>query len=140
MQNAYNELKKNYTEDKIIILGYSIGTGPATKIAAMNNPKLLILQAPYYSLTDMMKRSYPIIPTFILKYKFETNKYIRDCEMPIVIFHGNEDEVIYYGSSLKLKTLLKPQDTLITLYSQGHNGITDNPEYQEEISKLLNKI
>jgi alpha-beta hydrolase superfamily lysophospholipase len=138
VQNAYNIMKERYNEDKIIVLGYSIGTGPATKVASMNKPKLLILQAPYYSLTDMMKHTYPIIPTLLLKYKFETCKYIKDCKMPIVMFHGNQDAVIYYNSSIKLKQVLKKTDTLITLNGQGHNGITENPEYRQEIQKLLN--
>ena len=137
IQTVYNEMKKKYTEDKIVVLGYSIGTGLATKIASTNNPKLLILQAPYYSLTDMMKKTYPIFPTFILKYKFETNDFIKSCKMPIVIFHGNKDEIIYYESSLKLKELFKKQDTLITLNGQKHNEITDNEAYEIEIKKLL---
>src|SRR5215475_2574431 len=37
MQLMYDELKKTYSEDKIIVLGYSIGTGLAAKIAADNN-------------------------------------------------------------------------------------------------------
>jgi len=137
IQAAYNEMKKRYAEIKIVVLGYSIGTGPATKIASVNHPKLLMLQAPYYSLADMMKHAYPIIPTFLLKYKFETNEYIKDCKMPIVIFHGDEDEVIYYGSSVKLKTLIKATDTLITLKNQSHNGITDNLQYIDAINNIL---
>jgi uncharacterized protein len=39
--------------------------------------------------------------------------------MPVVIFHGNSDEVIYYNSSVKLKELFKNSDTLITLNGQG---------------------
>lgn len=132
VQNAYNKMKERYNEDKIIVLGYSIGTGPATKVASMNQPKLLILQAPYYSLIDIMKHTYPIIPTFILKYKFETCKYIKDCKMPIVMFHGNQDEVIYYNSSIKLKQMIKKTDMLITLNGQGHNGITDNPNTDKQ--------
>jgi alpha-beta hydrolase superfamily lysophospholipase len=137
IQLAYDEMKSEYSEDRIIILGYSIGTGPATKIASRNNPRLLILLAPYYSMTDMMKQTYPIIPTFILKYKFETNEYIKDCKMPIAIFHGDQDEVIYYNSSIKLRKVIKKTDTLVTLKGQTHNGITDNPEYQTQIRKLL---
>jgi len=137
IQQAYDELKKKYSEDKIIVLGYSIGTGLAAKLASTNNPRLLILQAPYYSLTDMMRHTYPIIPTFILKYKLETNEFIKDCKMPIVDFHGNQDEVIYYGSSLKLKELFNKSDTLITLNGQKHNGMTDNPDYITEIKKIL---
>jgi len=139
IQNVYDELKKQYTEDKIVILGYSIGTGLASKVASTNSPKSLILQAPYYSLKDIMKHTFPIIPTLILKYKFETNIYLKDCQMPVVIFHGNQDRVIYYGSSLKLKNEFKKSDTLITLNGQGHNGMTYNQEYNTEIKRILTR-
>ena len=138
IQLAYNLVKKTYGESKIIVLGYSIATGAAAYIAANNHPRLLILQAPYFSLVEMMKHNYPVIPTFILKYKFETNKYLHNCETPIVIFHGDADEVIYYQSSLKLRALLKKSDTLITLHGQGHNDIANNPDYTNYLSKVLN--
>ena len=139
MQTVYDELTKKYNEDSIIVLGYSLGTGLASKIASTNNPKLLILQAPSYSLTDMMRHTFPIIPPFILKYKLKTNEFIKNCKMPIIIFHGNQDEVIYYGSSLKLKELFKEKDTLITLNGQGHNGMSDNRDYIIEIQKILTR-
>jgi predicted esterase len=59
--------------------------------------------------------------------------------MPVVLFHGDQDEVIYYGSSVKLKEVLKSSDTLITLRSQGHNGMTDNREYVAALMKILEK-
>jgi uncharacterized protein len=137
MQLFYDFLKSKYNESKIIVLGYSLGTGLATKIASENNPKLLILQAPYFSFKDMMKHYFPVIPTFILKYKFPTNKYIANCKMPVVIFHGDCDEVIPYQFSIKLQALTKKSDTLITLKGELHNGITDNPDYRTELKKLL---
>jgi hypothetical protein len=137
VQTAYDELKSEYSEDKIIVLGYSIGTGLASKIASENKPRLLILQAPYYSLTDLMRHTYFIIPTFILKYKLETAKHLKNCKMPVVIFHGDRDEVIYYGSSLKLKDEFKSTDKLITLKGQRHSGMTDNQDYRNELKQLL---
>ncbi len=139
IQTAYNELTKRYAEENTIVLGYSIGSGPAAHLASTNNPKLLILQSPYFSLTDLTNRLFPITPTFLLKYEFATNEYIKDCKMPVVILHGDQDEVIYYGSSLKLKELFKPQDTLITLNGLGHNGITYTDVYKTEIAKILMK-
>ena len=137
MQTSYDHMKQFYPEDGIVILGYSIGTGAAAKLASTNHPQLLILQAPFYSLIDMKKRYFPIFPGFILKYKFETNKYIQDCEMPIVIFHGDKDEIIYYGSSLKLKDLMKENIRLITLRGQYHNGMSTNIQYLTELEKIL---
>lgn len=139
VQAAYNAILKSYSEDKIIVLGYSIGTGFASKLASTNHPKLLILQAPYYNLTDMMKHTYSYVPTFLLKYKLANNEYLKQCKMPVVLFHGNADEVIYYGSSLKLQKEFKSQDTLITLNGQGHNGITYNEDYKNSIKNILSK-
>ncbi|MEO8770374.1 MAG: alpha/beta fold hydrolase [Ferruginibacter sp.] len=139
VQLVYDHLKTKYNEANIIILGYSIGTGPAAKLASGSHAKLLILQAPYYNLTDMMKHIYPILPAFLLKYKFETNKFLQDCKMPVIIFHGDEDKVIYYGSSQKLKALFKISDTLITLQGQGHNGMSSDPTYLSELKKILGK-
>ena len=138
-QVVYNEMAKRYNESKIIILGYSLGTGFASKLASTNKPRLLILQAPYYSMTDMMRHTYSIIPTFILKYKLTTNEYLKTCKMPVVIFHGDQDETVYYGSSLKLKDEFKEQDRLITLKDQGHNGITYNEAYRTELRNILAK-
>ncbi|HEY8934891.1 MAG TPA: alpha/beta fold hydrolase [Cyclobacteriaceae bacterium] len=139
VETVYKNLLSRYSQDKIIILGYSIGTGVATYLASVNKPKMLILQAPYYNMAYMMKQVVPFAPTFILKYKFETNKFIQLCSMPIVIFHGDSDEVIPYGSSLKLKPLLKESDTLITLYGQGHKGMSYQPQYIDEIDRILNQ-
>jgi uncharacterized protein len=137
IQTVYDALKAQYSEGKIVILGYSIGTGLAAKVASTNKPRLLILQAPYYSLSDMMQHIYPIIPSFILKYKLNTHDYLKKCSTPVVVFHGDQDEVIYYGSSLKLKEEFKRQDTLITLIGQGHNGMTENPDYKDQIQRIL---
>jgi len=137
LQSVYDYITTRYAENKIIILGYSVGTGLAAKLASSNHPRLLILQAPFFSLTDMMKHYYPIIPTSLLKYKFETSNYIKECKMPIVIFHGDKDEIIYYGSSLKLKEKIKETDTLITLKGQRHNGMSTNVIYLKELERIL---
>ncbi len=83
----------------IVILGYSMGTGTAARLAADNHPRQLILQAPYFSMKDMARYYYPMLPSFLLKYTFPTYRNIQRVTVPVTIFHGDNDEVIYYGSS-----------------------------------------
>lgn len=135
-QIAYNLIKEKYKEEEIIVLGYSIGTGLAAKLTSENNPKLLILQAPFYSFTKMMSNQF-YFPTFILKYKFHTNEYLKQCKCPVVIFHGDRDEVVNYKWSLKLKQEFKDKIQLIRLHGESHNGITDNVDYRNELKKVL---
>jgi uncharacterized protein len=137
MQKVYDEMKKTYNEKSIMILGYSIGTGPASYLASVNSPEKLILQAPFYDLTDILKHSYPVFPPFMLRYKMENDKYLKNCKMPVIIFHGDRDEIIYYGSSVKLSKHFKEGDRLVTLKGATHNGMTDNPDYQREMKKIL---
>ena len=137
VQIAYNALKAEYPENKITLLGYSIGTCPAAMLAAHNSPRMLILQAPYYSMTDMMRHTYPFLPTFMLRYPLNTDEYVKATKSPIVIFHGDADEVIYYGSALKLKADCKPGDLLCTLKGQGHLHFTKNEEYMANLKKVL---
>lgn len=139
IQAVYDRLATRYASDSTIILGYSIGTGAATWLAAHNKASMLMLQAPYYSLTDMMRHYYPVLPRFVLKYKFETNRFLPACKMPVVIFHGDTDEVIYYGSSLKLRQLFKPTDSLVTLRGGGHNQMSDRADYQEAFLRMIKK-
>ncbi|HEX8656009.1 MAG TPA: alpha/beta fold hydrolase [Hymenobacter sp.] len=137
VQTAYQQLLPEYPESQTVVLGYSVGTGPATWLAAQHHPRLLVLQAPYFSMRDLATRLYPFVPGFLVRYPLPTNELIRQVGAPIVLFHGDRDEVIYYESSLKLKALLKPTDKLVVLPGAGHNGMTDNSLYQAELAKLL---
>jgi alpha-beta hydrolase superfamily lysophospholipase len=141
IQIIYSHLKADYPENKIIVLGHSIGSGMAAKVAAANNPKLLILQAPYYSIPDLAKNTPPlnIFPRFLIKYKLRTGKFLNQVEAPVVILHGDQDEIIYYGSSLKLQQEFKPGDTLITLTGYGHNNFLNSRRYRKEIAEAMAK-
>lgn len=137
MQTVYDTMKLKYGEDRITIIGYSIGTGPAAYLASKNKPQRLILIAPYYSLTSIVKSICPIVPEFLIKYKLETYKYITDCSMPVTIFHGKEDEVIDYENSVRLGKLLNAKDNLILIDSTGHNDILDNEIYKTNVMGIL---
>ncbi|NNK72534.1 MAG: alpha/beta fold hydrolase, partial [Flavobacteriaceae bacterium] len=66
LQLVYDTIKENTTEDRMIVYGRSLGSGFAAKLASMNNPKMLVLDAPYYSLTKVTGRYMPFMPLSIL--------------------------------------------------------------------------
>jgi uncharacterized protein len=137
VQVAYDSLKTHYAEPDIIVLGYSIGSGLAAKVASVNHPGMLILQAPYFSMKDLARREFPWAPSFVLRYPLMTNEHLRSCAMPVVVFHGDQDRVIPYQDAVELSKSFKSGDTLITLHGWGHNGFTDSPEYLDAIRRIL---
>ena len=128
---AYDSLCKNYKEQNIIIVGYSIGTGPASMLASRSDAKHLILLAPYYSMLDMMNNKYPLVPGYFLEYKLKTYEFIPKVKSPISIFHGDADEIIYYGASVKLKEHFSSKDELINLSGHKHGGMNSSIVYKD---------
>ncbi|ETZ22777.1 alpha/beta fold hydrolase [Pedobacter sp. V48] len=77
IQIVYDNLKKIYPESRIIVIGQSIGTGPAVILTANNNPKSLILQAPHYNLADWISNLAPDIDTSGMKYQLKTYEFLK---------------------------------------------------------------
>ena len=137
MQTVYDYLKRMYSENHIIILGHSMGTGLAAGLAAKNHPKQLILQAPYYSVADWVYHLIPSFDTTQIQYKLPTYRFVQQTTSPILLIHGDADQAIYPGSSFKLKAYLKPTDQLIILKGEGHTELVKNKTYVQTLRFLL---
>ena len=137
---AYQQVTAGYAESQVIIAGYSLGTGPAAWLAARQHPRLLLLHAPYFSLADMAAHTvkiWPVLPGFLLRYPLATHEYLPQVAAPVVLVHGDHDELIPYNSSVRLKALLKPGDQLLTIRGGTHNGLLETPQYQQAITGIL---
>jgi alpha-beta hydrolase superfamily lysophospholipase len=146
---GYNQLlKRGYKEEDVILLGVSLGSGLASYVAANNNPRQLILISPYYNMKDLVKnlsisklRYLRYLPTdLLLNYELDNATHIKDTKAPVTIFHGTNDRLIYYGSSLKLKNSFKPQDQLITIEGGIHNDFLKRPDVIEGIKQTINDL
>ncbi len=141
MQQVYNLLKTKYKESNITVLGFSIGSGLAAKLAAENNPKLLILEAPYYSFTSLVRKVAPLVPPFLISYKIPTHQFIQQVKCPIIIFHGRNDQLITpEGNSNKLKQLVPNNVDLYLIDNCNHNGIYRSEHYRQKLPDILNQF
>lgn len=137
IQAAYNYIKKIYKESSINVIGYSVGTASAAMITSRNNPSKLVLIAPYYSLVDMTVRNYKIVPTFLLEYKFETHKYLEQIKKPVLLVHGDQDDVLPFECSLELSKLLDEDDRFLPIKGQDHNHFEENEIFKSTVRDFL---
>jgi len=122
VQAVYERVKQEYSEDRIHLLGYSLGTGMASYLAAENNPAQLTLIAPYTNLEDMKNQLFWWIPDFLLKYRLDTESRIASVKCPINIYHGTADELIPFSMAERLQQLSPKQVRLLPLEGVGHRG------------------
>jgi uncharacterized protein len=138
MQFVYNTLKQRFHEDHLIIYGRSIGSGFATKLACDNNPRYLILDAPYFSFKHVVKRFLPFLPVrFVLRYHLRTDLWIEQVRCHTYIIHGTKDWLIPFTQSEKLRDINKRKITLIAIEGGGHNNLPNFPDYHNFLRDIL---
>jgi uncharacterized protein len=140
---VYGWAKKHFPESEIILYGRSLGTGIATRLASENKPKMLLLETPYFSLSDVVNSYFPLIPyNSILNYQFRTDLCIKQVQCPMHFFHGTKDAVVPYKSSLKLAELLnkKPSEILTTIPDGKHKNLGEFQAYHTALDSLLQRL
>ena len=135
----YDYVKERYAENDITVYGRSLGTTFATYVASKHQPKQLILEAPYYSMVDVAKSRFPLIPVKqFMNYKFPTFRFINKVNTSITIFHGTSDKVVPFSSGQKLfKVAPKATTRFISIEGANHNNLIDFEAYHREIGAIL---
>ena len=139
LQKVYDKIKERTSEDRVILYGRSLGSGFATKLASLNNPKMLILDAPYYSLTKVAARYVPFMPlSILLKYPLPTYKWLKYVQCPIHIIHGTHDKLIPYKSSVKLAQINPKLTKIHTVIGGCHKNLNNFESYHKMLDEIIN--
>jgi uncharacterized protein len=140
LQLVYNKIKENVDEKHIVLYGRSLGSGFATKLASTNNPRMLILDAPYYSMSKTTGRYMPFMPmSWLLKFPIPTYKWIKYVKCPIHIVHGTSDKLIPFNSSIKLSKINAKISRMHAVIGGGHNNMHNFESYHEILSQIFTK-
>jgi len=133
----YKLARSKYSKEKIIIYGKSLGTGVATQLASVSDCKRVILETPFYSIDALLKHFAFVYPvTWMSKFHFPSNQYIKKIESPVTLIHGTRDEVIPYNQAVRL-VRENPGVLLVTIEGGRHNNLNDFPVYQQQLNKIL---
>ena len=134
---VYRLAAEKVHSDSIIVYGKSIGTGIAAYVAANRTCRQLILETPYYSMTDLARHYFPIYPVGIMiRYAFPVHAYVGQFHKQVTVFHGTDDGVVPYEQSRRLAAIF-PFVELVTIEKGKHNDLFNFPVYQQKMKALL---
>ena len=104
-----------------------------------NNPRMLILESPYYSLKRTAKRYTPFLPlSLLLRFPLQTYKWLKYVTCPIKILHGTNDRLIPYKTAVKLSQINPTHKRLYSVIGAGHNNLYTKEEYHRMLDEILN--
>ena len=123
---AYAFTSARYGADRIVVWGFSLGTGVAVALAAGQPVGRLILQAPYTSLADVAASVFPIFPVrLVMKDPFRSDQRIARVTAPLLIMHGARDATIPIVFGERLFALAREPKQLVRFPEGGHNDLDD---------------
>ena len=116
---------------RIVLVGRSLGSGIAVRVASLRPAAALVLVTPYDSLLELGAAQFPWLPVrWLMRDKYESWRYAAQVRVPTLLIEAEHDEVIPRASSELLVTRFHPGvASLRVLAGVGHNTVSQSPEY-----------
>lgn len=117
---------------QVTVIGRSLGTGVATRLASQRPAARLVLITPYDSIEDIAAARFRLFPVrWLLVDKYASWRYAAQVQAPTVLLLAEHDEVIPRASTEKLLTRFAAgRATLHLVPGTGHNDISLAPGYE----------
>lgn len=120
-QAAYDYAAARYPPERLVVWGFSLGTGAAVALAAERPVDKLILEAPYSSITDVAARDLPFLPVrLLIKDQFHSDRRIGKVHAPLLIMHGERDPAIPIRFARRLFALANEPKRFVSFPDGGH--------------------
>lgn len=122
IESAFRHLTEieDIAPDRIVLVGQSVGSGPAVWLAERESElRGLVLISPFLSAFRVVMPT-PLFPGD----RFPSLKRMPNVTVPLLLFHGEKDEVISFSHGEKLFALHPgPDKAFVPLPESGHNDL-----------------
>jgi len=133
-----------YAGKRVVISGQSLGTGLAAGLAAQlssagHAPDLTLLVSPYSSMRALAAELYPWVPSQVLRYPLHTLEHAAKLLGPVMLIHGEKDELIPIHHSEKLCSAMRTAE-LMRVDGAGHSDVHRFPSVRQALLAALGRL
>jgi len=121
---AYAFTTARYSADKIVVWGFSLGTGVAVALAAEQPVGKLILEAPFTSTADVAASLFWLMPVrWVMRDQFRSDERIARVKVPLLVMHGTNDPAIPIVFGERLFALAHEPKQFVRFPGGGHENL-----------------
>jgi pimeloyl-ACP methyl ester carboxylesterase len=127
--------------DKIVAVGFSIGSGVAATLATARKLDGLILVTPFDSLRSVAQSLYPWLPIGpFFEHEIDAASAVASVEVPIAIVAAQRDEIVPAERTEALRARCHKLVFDCTIVGAGHNDIYARSDFQGAMHEALDRI
>lgn len=133
--------EKKAAPDTVVLYGQSLGTAIAADTASRNKAGALILESGFSSASSLAETALPWLPRFLHRLgrnRFESARKLESVRMPVLVTHGDPDEVIPANEGRALFAAANNPKQLLIVPGAGHNvfGSAGTP-YLDQVEQFI---
>lgn len=138
---VWEKFSGQYEGKRVVISGQSLGTALAAGLAAElcvagRSPDLTLLVSPYSSMRALAEELYPWVPRQVLRYPLHTAEHAARVQGPLMLIHGDKDELIGIHHSHALRTAA-PAAQFLCVEGAGHGDLHKFPSFRKALAVAL---
>ncbi|MGO9065764.1 MAG: alpha/beta hydrolase [Myxococcaceae bacterium] len=124
---------------EVAIIGRSLGSGVAVRLASEQPASRLVLVTPYDSIEELAAAAYPFLPvSWLLLDKYESWRYAPAVKAPTTLIEAENDEVIPHASTERLLgRFARGVASMSVMPGLGHNDLAGRGEYRSALQAAL---
>jgi uncharacterized protein len=123
----------------VVVWGRSMGGGVATSLLGRPGIAALVLEASFTSIPDVAQLHYPWLPArWMSRVKFPSKERLHGVQVPVLVVHSNEDEVIPFHHGEALVAAAGEQGTFVAITgTHGEGYFTSGEAYRAPLGSFL---
>ncbi len=129
-------------DDRIVLLGKSLGGVAAVDLSTRIHPAGLILQSCFTSVPDMATRYYPFVPRFIVRTRMDNLDKIGRVSCPVLVVHSTGDEIAPFDMGRRLFDAAEEPKSFFEIQGAGHNETiaVGGRQYLEALGGFVHEV
>lgn len=134
--SVYDSVASSY--QKIILVGFSLGSAVAVYLASQRKVDRLVLLAPFDSALSVAKSRYFFLPvSWLIRHRFQSDSWITHVKAPVDIVYAERDRIIPHTHTQALWAAVPNPSSLLLIEDVGHNTMLDAPVLIERIEEVI---
>lgn len=125
----------------VIVVGHSIGGGPAVHVVSKLGAKAMFLQRTFASLVEPAAEKYWFVPVnLIMQNRYPSAEKIKNCNVPLHQSHPEKDTLVSFDSGRKLFDASPAALKEFYVFKGANHWDALPPEYWASVQVFLNRI
>jgi len=133
-------IKEGIAATDVVLMGQSLGGGVAIDLAATDGCRGLVVAGTFTSIPDVAQHHISWLPMrWLLTSKMDSLSKIKQYQGPLLLAHGDADEVVPYQQGLDLFAAAPGPKKMITNYGGKHNDPLPE-EYRAALDEFISNL